>query len=687
MKSMKVSQKLSLGFATSVAITLTLGAIAWHRMNTVSAEAQELATQYVPEMRTGSSLAEGVATLRGDARTYQYAGDPQYYDRSKKQIAELAELLAKVPSADRAATAERRRFYSDVATARGHLERYAALVEQTREAVAAIDTAFEAMNAAAGEMMGHVDAFQATQGQKLAADIRRAATQEDLLSRQEKLVRAADLRNAINQARTVALRAKASRDVEAMKDFDQRVSTAGTVAEQLLPTLTDPADRAAVEAARGLLSDYSAAARNMRAGLGKAESVGTERGQVGQALTDIGRGIMSEGVTSTDKLAQATYSDLDAGARFVLIGIGAALAVGVGLAWLITRSITGPLLRISGTLNSGAEQTASASSQVSASSQALAQGASEQAASLEETSASLEEMASMTRKNADTAQQAAGLGGETQQAAQRGNQAMERMSRAITEIQSSAGETAKIIKVIDEIAFQTNLLALNAAVEAARAGEAGKGFAVVAEEVRNLAMRSAEAAKNTSQLIEQAVNNARNGVSIAEEVGKSLGDINTAVGKVNALIGEIAASSREQSTGIEQVNTAVSQMDQVTQQNAASAEQSAAASEQMSAQAEQLRTIVSELNAIVGGKSGAAGESRRVSHNAARHPPRAVERQPSARPVRLAGAPAVKPRSSGEQLIPFDGGADAARAAPARGTGASQPGNAASDFKDFNLAA
>jgi methyl-accepting chemotaxis protein len=365
---------------------------------------------------------------------------------------------------------------------------------------------------------------------------------------------------------------------------------------------------------------------------------------------DAHRGAIDQVVT----LANAATTDTEAAAgkslsrsTWILGATVGGLVLGFCVMGLLTgRSLVKPLRRVAETLSSGAQHASSAAGQVSASSQSLAQGVSEQAAALEQTTSALEEMSSMTKKNAETAQQAAGLSSEAQKSATKGNGAMGKMSSAINDIQKSATETAKIIKVIDEIAFQTNLLALNAAVEAARAGEAGKGFAVVAEEVRNLAMRSAEAAKNTAAMIEESVNNAKNGVTIAAEVGKSLEEITTTATKVNSLVGEIAAASKEQAQGIDQVNTAVSQMDKVTQSNAASAEESASAAEELSGQSVQVGEMVRELAALVGnvGMTGAAA-------HVARGP---AARKSAGATKAVAPKPAAPAKKAPAQMIPLD---------------------------------
>ena len=249
-----------------------------------------------------------------------------------------------------------------------------------------------------------------------------------------------------------------------------------------------------------------------------------------------------------------------------------------------------------GQVASSTQQVASATGQISSGSQSLAAGANEQASSLEEVSASLEEMSSTTRQNAENANRARVVSQDADQQAKEGSVAMERMSESIEKIKASSDQTAKIVKTIDEIAMQTNLLALNAAVEAARAGEAGRGFAVVAEEVRNLAQRSAQAAKNTADMIADSVKNADEGVKISHDVARSFERITTSVRAVNELIAEIATASKEQSLGIVQVNDAVSQMDKVTQQNAANAEESASAAEELSSQTAELKAMVDQFS-------------------------------------------------------------------------------------------
>jgi len=295
-----------------------------------------------------------------------------------------------------------------------------------------------------------------------------------------------------------------------------------------------------------------------------------------------------------------------------------AVAAGIVLAVFIARGIVRALKGVINGLTSGAEQVADASGQVAQASEHMAEGASEQASSLEEISSSLEEMASMTKQNADNAKQANTMSESTQGSAEKSQQAMGRLAGAITNIKNSSDETVKIIKTIDEIAFQTNLLALNAAVEAARAGEAGKGFAVVAEEVRNLAQRSAEAARSTASLIEGSQTHAENGVTVSAEVEQTLGEIVEGVQKVAQLIGEVSVASNEQAEGIEQINTAVSQMDKVTQSNAANAEESASASEELSGQAKELNDMVNVLVRLVGG--GGRGGAARAGSKAAGSP-------------------------------------------------------------------
>lgn len=243
-------------------------------------------------------------------------------------------------------------------------------------------------------------------------------------------------------------------------------------------------------------------------------------------------------------------------------------------------------------INSSSSQVTSGARQISVSSQALAQGSTEQASSIEEITASMEEIAAQTRQNAANASKANELALATKENAILGNEKMKGMLKSMDEINESSSNISKIIRVIDDIAFQTNILALNAAVEAARAGQYGKGFAVVAEEVRNLAARSADAAKETTSMIEGSIRKVEIGTSMANETAKALNQIVDGITEAATLVGDIASASNEQASGVAQVNQGITQVSQVVQTNSATSQESAAASEELAGQAELLKEMV-----------------------------------------------------------------------------------------------
>ena len=334
---------------------------------------------------------------------------------------------------------------------------------------------------------------------------------------------------------------------------------------------------------------------------------------------------VSETIETVAKEANdASAASLGSFVRSVALMSGIALVVLVVLSLLIARSIPKPFAAIIRQLGDAAEGNSQSARMISENSTHLANGASSQAASLEETSASLEEISSMAKNNAEGAGRAKDLAQQARKAADAGTNDVEAMNQAMAAIKASADGIAKIIKTIDEIAFQTNILALNAAVEAARAGEAGAGFAVVAEEVRALAQRSATAARETAEKIEDSVAKSRHGAEVCAKVAAGLQEITTKSRQVDELVGEIARASSEQTSGIQQVNQAVSQMDKIIQGSAAKAEEGASVAEELIAQSTNLKDCVTQLSQLVGGAKASADPISPTAHRAATTRPELV---------------------------------------------------------------
>ncbi|MBD3243367.1 MAG: hypothetical protein GF331_22445 [Chitinivibrionales bacterium] len=395
---------------------------------------------------------------------------------------------------------------------------------------------------------------------------------------------------------------------------------AGRFQNELLPLLQN--DTVAVE-------DSGAEAKAER------DAVAQQSALIGETVVELQRSVdeFNEFLDDQFEQKQAMMSGTLDQMRGLNMVVGVLTVIVAALvAYLTARSIVRPLSSIGGNLRMGAEQVSEASEQLATTGQMMSQSAGRQASSLEEVSGSLEEMSGVTKQNAANAKEADEMAAGANRAVDEGAAAVQRMNESIERISASADQTSRIIKTIDEIAMQTNLLALNAAVEAARAGDAGRGFAVVAEEVRSLAMRSAEAARSTAELIEDSRRNTQDGVAASEEVTRSLTRIADSIAKVSGLISGVSAASEEQSLGIEQVTAAVAQMDSITQDTAASAEESASAGEELAGQAQSLYGLVSELTLLCGRKgddADTAGASCRWVPPARAESPLPEETSPS----------------------------------------------------------
>jgi len=628
-------------------------------MRSVENQATQLAEEDVPQMVVAAGIEREIQHFMLEMRGYSLSEDEKFFDLAKEQMvdvkAHIEEAKALGSKSDRLASLK-----ASASEAEKHVLKYEELANLTNKLFGTKRAARTKLDELSAQYMANCQAFLDAQREVLRNEIaggaeaaappagtnanrsaRMLATLDKVSLANEVSMLGATINVAVWKAQatrnmklaqdTTALFPKISENLEALKQLN--------LSEDELKRITETA---------ALSEEYKSAIAALTNVSKTMDDLAVERLNTGNAVRDAASGAVNVGETAAQERSTLAANALKTASTTMIAGLAIAIVVAILLGVVITRGITGPLTRVITSLTSNSEQVGAAAGQVAQSSQGMAAGVSEQASSLEETSASLEELTSMTKQNAENATQAKSLANVANSCADKGVVAMKKMSTAIDDIKKSSDETAKIIKTIDEIAFQTNLLALNAAVEAARAGDAGKGFAVVAEEVRNLAQRSAEAAKSTSAMIEGSVHNSENGVQISREVEESLGEIAQAAGRVNNLVGEIAAASNEQARGIEQINTAISQMDQVTQKNAAESEESAAAAEELTAQAHEMTRMVGELVSMVRGANGMHG-------NGSSAPP--LERR-ARKALSHAKTPAARPSARSlagpEQVIPLD---------------------------------
>ncbi len=645
MKNLTIGQKITLGFSIVLLILTLTGAYSAFNMRQAAAGAARLSNDYLPELTIAERLASAAATVQLNVRSYALTEQDTFKTSAEKALEEVhnnEKALKKLAEASPHLVT----LVKLLPIGEKALANYEAEMKATATAVARKEAAAAKAGTAGPAALADIDQLSASQHTKLAAAAQSKDT-ADILDRDRRIQMLSELRDHVVAIRLANFRSQADRDISLLT---KAVETEWPKIERLLATLTplfrDPADIKELDSAKETLKQYAAALREQTAALVALEEVAKRRVEAATAFDAFTDQLIAAASKGATDIAQASTRSLSVSTTITLIAVVAAIVIGIATAVSIIRGINRALRELAGMLGDGSSQVSAAAGQVSAASQSLAEGASEQASSLEETSASVEEINSMTRRNADHAENAHSLATQANAASDDGLRQMEAMVAAMTEIKTSSDNIAKIIKTIDEIAFQTNILALNAAVEAARAGDAGAGFAVVANEVRSLAQRAAQAARETAEKIDDSIAKSGKGVEISTVVANSLKDIAEKSRSVNALVKEIASASKEQTQGLGEIGSAMSQIDHVTQANAGNAEETAAAAEELNAQAATMQQNVETLLRLVGGASTATTAPRHIVAPAAHHRAPATAKHPTtAHPVR-----AVPPAShrSGE---------------------------------------
>ena len=565
-------------------------------------EARQLADLKVPQVRIANDV-ERSAHLAiyqvgryGDTEQTNYLRQGMVFlEETRKHIAEAKELGARSDLlADLTASADR---------AEAKIQNYEQFVQETVSKTDDIQQNRRDFVEATQSFMDDCDAYLVDMNEKLTEEIQAKAPPENILDHLQKISLMNEVMESGNAVRLAAWRSQAERNFLLLSEAQVNFATIKADLNELRKDTNNAIHLVQVQNCQATADRFQQGMKDLLANWQARDEASSNRLAAGMALLGAAQDSAVNGLGDTTAAAGRASKLLSTANVVVVAGLLMIILMGVALAFFISRGVNRVLNRVAGALDDASAQVMASASQVSSTSLSSAKGASAQAVSLESTSTSLEEMANMTQRNAADAQKALGLANQARNAANKGAEDIQAMGASMEMIKSSSADIAKIIKTIDEIAFQTNILALNAAVEAARAGAAGAGFAVVAEEVRNLAHRSATAAKETAAKIEGAIAKTAQGVEISGTVAGALHDITAKVREVDELVAAVANGSREQSSGIEQINVAVSQMDQVTQDNAASAQEGAAAAQELNAQAERMKEAVAELLLLVGGKN------------------------------------------------------------------------------------
>lgn len=624
MKHATLGFRISLGFGVLITIVLIIGLIGIVNMRSASSDSSRLSQIYVPEVSIANDILQNVSTGRYNIQAFSDLDDENALSKAKKNFAELQVNLAKAEELGKKYNLKK--LLEHQKNAVKSLSDYLASVERSEKTLAKKKALDAAMVSNATIFLKSTEEYRASQEEQFAKEMNERATAIALKQRYEKLEKLGDILDVATYSRVYGQRAQVLRDPALLDGAIQKFDAVYKHISSLKAQTTDSVNLGYLNAMEASVKVYENSLKGFMGVMQETNEEQKTRAKIGTELNAAIDAIIEEGFSTIVDISNQSSSSLDNASWVMIVGVIAGFIISIIIAFFLIRSIVKVVVDSVKSLSEGTAQVVSASEQISSASVSLAEGASSQASSVEEVSATIEEATASNNQNADNSREANLLAQHSNDAARQGNQQVADLMIAMEKITDSSQKIAKIIKTIDEIAFQTNLLALNAAVEAARAGEHGLGFAVVAEEVKNLAERSAGAAKEITGIIEASIDQVKAGTEVANRTKESFTEILLGVKKTSDLIGEIAISAKEQAEGMNQIATAMGSVDQITQQNASASEETAAAAEELNAQALSMLESVAEIAALAGydmGKESAKNAtSKRISTSSLSMPPK-----------------------------------------------------------------
>ena len=600
MNNMTLGRKITMGFAIIMFIMIALGITGVINMNNASNNSQRLALEYAPEVEIVNSLERNFLKVRLSMVAYILTENADFLEKAEEnykvvytrleKARELAEEFPKLVVLKK-----------QLKPAKEALDKYHDTIFELKKYFKEKVDVRKVLDSSANIFLETSWEFLAEQNKKMNDEIKKGVSAPKLEERLIKITYINDIIDMGNALRVANFKSAANRDI-------QDLETGITAFENPFNSKVEDL-RKITYTKNGLIGmkNVQEAGNTYLKGLKRFVEINSEISKIDKALKSNGMNALKAAedtakaaVKATKTLSDESMNSLKAASIVMMVGLVLAIVIGVVIAYFIIRSITKPVIEAVENIYEANSQVLTASEEISIASQNLADGATQQASSVEEISATLEESTASITRSSESADEANTLAESANESAKNGNVKIQQLIESMAKITASSEEIAKIIKTIDEIAFQTNLLALNAAVEAARAGEHGLGFAVVADEVRNLAGRSADAAKETTNIIESSIAQVKQGNEIANETNEAFQEILEQAKKTSDLISEIASSTREQSEGMNQISEAMGNVDEITQKNAGVSEESAAAAEELNAQAISMMTSVEEIAKIVG---------------------------------------------------------------------------------------